>query len=296
MEIETLDPLDPLDPLDQLAHESDVTGKLIERLAETALTLAGGQDTGPGELREGLGLLQQYLAVHAARVDRDLRPEAEAVAMPGCFDHLDDLAKDHRSAQERIDEVLGVVREYARDREASRARLAKALTDLTERIHEDLAYEGDYPLSCLRAALPEEAASRVSATYRRTDADVSDLERHIARHLGSGPRGAEHPLLVRCRHVGCEAEGSAAVRPSTEGRLGIEVPEGWSVESQPAAMGADGTVRLRVDFFCANHRDGARSGEERERRMNRHGASDASPSPAGEPAGGCCDPLPVETR
>lgn len=286
------------DPLGELERENDVTQKLVERLAETAIALKEGQNLPPGEISEGLRLLEQYRSIHAVRVDHDLQPEARPVAMTTCFQHLDTITDDHRTEAGRIERARSALEEFTRDPQGARAGLAQALDDLTEKDHQSAAYENDYPLSCLRAALPDEAAARVAAAFHRTASEVADLEGHIARYLARVPGTPAHGLTVRCRRANCPASTESHVVPSNDGRLGIEVPPGWQVVSRSPVVGTDGTIRLRVDFCCPSHHEDSVAHEEKALAtpLNEGGSVPPGPEPEGLDSGDCCGPIPQDAR
>jgi hemerythrin-like domain-containing protein len=284
--------VDVQDPLDELEHENEVSEKLVERLAEVAIELKEGRSPPPGEIAEGLRLLEQYRRVHAERVDHVLRPEARPVAMNTCFRHLDAITKDHGTEAERIERARRALEEVRRDLPEARTRLAQALADLTEKDHESLNYENDYPLSCLRSVLPDAAAARVAEAFGQTATEITDLEGHIARYLelvsGTPVRG----LTVRCRRASCQANSESHVVPSADGRLGIEVPVGWQVISQPPVSGEDGTIRLKVDFCCPAHHEERTLGtpiDEGVSVSSRERTEDLEP-------GDCCGPIPQDAR
>jgi hemerythrin-like domain-containing protein len=286
------------DPLDELERENDVAEKLIERLAETAIELKEGRNPPPGEIAEGLRLLEQYRKVHAVRIDRDLQPEARAVAMATCFQHLDAITDDHRIERDQIDRVRTALKDFASDPDGSRTRLSQALADLTQKDHESMAYEEDYPLSCLRAALPDEAAARVNTAFHETVSEVADLEGHIEQYLGQAPGTPGHALTVRCNQENCSATAESHVVPSSDGRLGIEVPAGWQVDSVPPVFGDDGTIRLRADFWCRDHREKSAAKEGVAVVVRRDGgavASRGAEMEGTEPCG-CCGPIPADSR
>ncbi len=285
------------DPLDELEHENDVAERLIERLAATAIELKEGRNPPPGEIAEGLRLLEQYRRVHAGRVDRDLQPEARSVAMAGCFPHLDAITDDHRVERDQTDRARAALKDFVSDPRGSRSRLSQALAELTQKDHESMAFEKDYPLSCLRAALPDEAAARVSTAFRQTASEVTDLEGHIERYLARAPGTPGHALTVRCRRENCPAVAESHVVPSNDGRLGIEVPAGWQVVSVPAVLGEDGTIRLRADFWCPDHRDkSAANGEVAVGARKDGGAAKPAPTAAEEPEPcSCCDPIAADS-
>lgn len=280
------------DPLDELERENEVTQKLIECLAETAIALKDGENRSPGEITEGLRLLEQYRRMHAVRVDRDLQPEARPVAMKTCFQHLDTITDDHRMETGRINLARRAVEEFTRDPGGARAQLAQALADLAEKDYESLTYENDYPLSCLRAALPDEAAARVTSAFHQTDAEVADLEGHIARYLDHTSGTSVHGLTVRCRRVNCQASAVSHVVPSKDGRLGIEVPAGWQVISRPPFFGEDGTIRLKVDFCCPAHREGSvtQEGKALATWVDEGGSVPHRAGAEGPESGDCCGP------
>ena len=286
------------DPLDELERENDVTQKLVERLAETAIALKEGRNVPPGEISEGLRLLEQYQSVHAMRVDRDLQPEARPVAMNTCSEHLDTITDDHRMEADGIERARRAVKEFTRDPEGGRTRLAQALAELTEKDHQSAAYENDYPLSCLRAALPDQAAARVAAAFRRTASEVADLEGHIARYLEHAPGTPTHGLTVRCQRANCQASAESHVVPSNDGRLGIEVPQGWQVISRPPVFGNDGTIRLRVDFCCPLHHEESVAQEEKALAtwMDEGGSVPPGVKTEGSDSGDCCGPIPQDAR
>ena len=286
------------DPLDELERENEITQKLVERLAETAIALKEGQNLPPGEISEGLRLLEQYRSVHAVRVDHDLGPEARPVAMNTCFQHLDTITDDHRTEAGRIERARSALEEYTRVPEGARTRLAEALADLTEKDHQSAAYENDYPLSCLRAALPDEAGARVAAAFHRTASEVADLEGHIARYLERAPGTPAHGLTVRCRRATCPASTESHVVPSNDGRLGIEVPPGWRAVSRPPVFGTDGTIRLKVDFCCPSHHEDSAAIEEKARAPWRDEGGSVRPGAKteGPDAGDCCGPIPQDAR
>jgi hypothetical protein len=286
------------DPLDELAHENEVAEKLVERLAETAIELKAGQDSRPGDIAEGLRLLEQYRRAHAERVDNDLKTEARPVAMSTCFEHLDTIASEHQGEGDRIERARKALEAYASDREGARARLSEALADLTEKKHQSLAYENDYPLSCLRAALPDEAAARVTTAFRRTDAEVADLEGHIERYLGRAEGTPPQALAVRCSHANCGASARSGVMPSNDGRFGMALPEGWHAISRPPVFGRDGTVRVNVEFCCPAHREeGSMAGEKAlETWIGEGGSVPPKEETSGIESGTCCGLIPQDAR
>ena len=286
------------DPLDELERENDVAEKLIQRLAATAIELNAGRNLPPGEIAEGLRLLEQYRSVHAVRVDRDLQPEARLVAMNTCLQHLDGIANEHRTEGDRIERVRNTLEEFARDPYGARVRLSQSMADLTEKDHQSLTYENDYPLSCLRAALPDDAASRVAAAFRQTRSDVADLEAHIASYLARAPGAPGHALTVRCHRSDCNATVESHVVPSNDDRLGIEIPTGWKAISQPPVFGQDGTVRLEVDFWCPEHR--VQSSSDAEQRVGTWNGEGASAEDGTEvedtESHRCCGQIPEDVR
>jgi hypothetical protein len=286
------------DPLDTLEHENSVTEKLIECLAESAIELRAGRDPPPGEIAEGLRLLEQYRHIHAERVDSDLKIEAQPVAMSTCFQHLGTIADDHRAESGRIELARNVLEEYAGNPEGARTRLSEALADLTSKDHQSLVFENDYPLSCLRAALPDEAAARVTAAFRRTDPKIEDLEGHIQRYLGHATGTPAHALTIRCSHANCDAIARSDVVPSNDGRLGIEVPPGWQVVSQPPVFGKDGTIRLKIDFYCPAHDEKSTAREEKalDTWADEGGSALARAETEGPESGDCCGPIPQDAR
>ncbi len=246
------------DPVEELQRENEVTERLLERLLEEAQLLRGDKPVPPGEISAGLRLLEQYLRVHVARLDRGLLPEAREVAMQTCFAHLDKMDEYHVEEGRLLTEAKAVLLDYEKGRAESSSRLAEVLERLTQRDHEVGTYEGDYPLSCLVTALPEDASQRVAEQFAPTRRELSDLDAHVQRHLASAAGKGGSRLAVHCAHEGCEARDGAHVVPGPGGRLELVAPEGgWRVSSQQVTPYGTGTVRIRVDFQCPRHASAA---------------------------------------
>lgn len=189
-------------------------------------------------------------------MDGALEHEAREVAMSTCTVHLDQLPNDHGDVYQRLESAKAELGRYERRAEGSRESLAHALESLANRTFEVRTHEGDYPLSCLVSALPEEASKRLKQKFLPDRAEVEDLERHIQRLLGSLAGSHGSPLSVRCTRDGCTATGEGSVIPAHEGRLGLMAPEGgWGVSPQTARLGSDGIVSIRIDFLCPEHAD-----------------------------------------
>ncbi len=250
------------DPLEELQRENEVTERLLERLLEEAQSLRAGRPVPPGEISAGLRLLEQYLRVHVARLDRGLLPEAREAAMPTCSAHLDKMDEYHLEEGRLLTEAKAVLLDHEKGRGEPSRRLAEALERLTQRDHEVGTYEGDYPLSCLRTALPEDASKRVAERFAPTRRELSDLDAHVQRHLASADRKEGSPLAVHCAHEGCEAKGRAQVVPGPGGRLELVAPkDGWAVASQMVAPHGSWVVRIQVHFQCPRHASGAPGAE-----------------------------------
>ncbi|MDE1821803.1 MAG: hemerythrin domain-containing protein [Euryarchaeota archaeon] len=248
------------DPLEELQHENEVTQGLLERILEEAQILKGGKDLPPGEIAEGLRLLEQYRHIHVQRMDGTLGPEARAVAMSTCTVHLDQLPKDHGEVSEVLENAKKALARYERGVASSRDALAHSLESLGNRTFEVRTHEGDYPLSCLVSALPEGASKRLAEKFTTDRANVEDLESHIQRLLASPAGSLGAPLSVHCARDGCVATAEGRVVPLHEGRIGLMAPEGgWGVSPQTTRLGSDGVVRVRVDFLCPEHARGSGS-------------------------------------
>ncbi|MGH9920703.1 MAG: hypothetical protein ACRD6W_17765, partial [Nitrososphaerales archaeon] len=253
------------DPLAELQRENEVIERLLARLEEIALILKDGKDVAPGEVSEGLHLLDQYLGIHARRIDEDLQPEARLVAMSTCFVHLDRIVRDHTEATRRTAEALRALTEYENPTLESRGRLADSLEQLASQDHDAVVYEGDFPLSCLLSALPDDAAGRVSEKFAATDPDMKDAQGHIERLLASPPGEAGSSLKVHCSHADCHASTEGRVIPGRQGKLGLLAPPGgWIASPQQPRMNHDGAIRVRIDFYCPEH-DGPSVSEESSR-------------------------------
>lgn len=245
------------DPLDEMERETAVLDRLDERLAEYALALGTGADIPPGEIAEGLRLYEQYLRLHSGRFDDVLQPEARSVAMSTCFEHLDELRQEHARASVRVSEVRDALAAFARGESGGRMRLARELGALAEREHEEVRRENDYPLSCLRPTLPEEAASRVILGFERTRAELADLDRHVEAYLGYEPGKASASLAVRCSRPECTNLAAAESYPATAGGLGIRAPRGWRMSARSPHLVAGGVVAVRIDLLCPDHAEGS---------------------------------------
>lgn len=243
------------DPLDELARENEVIEKLDERLGEFALALGTGTDISAGEVAEGLRLFEQYLHAHARRFDESLQPEARPVAMSTCFDHLDAISRDRAGISERVARARQALDAYAREGSEGRSRLVKELETFTQHEYEELRYENDYPLSCLRSTLPDDAAERVRADFGRTGNELGDLDRHAERFLNHEPGKASATFSVRCHHPGCLEKAEAQSFPAESGHLGIRGPNGWRVVSHPphASPQKGGLISVDIDFWCPSH-------------------------------------------
>ncbi len=177
------------DPLDELERENDTAQRVLEHLLEAASRLRSGTDVPPEEIGEGLRMVADYRKIHADRIDLDLQSEARRVAMSTCFDHLDTITRDHQATRDRLARADQAHTAYARGDPDGRGKLAVALEEFAEKEYEAMEYEVEYPLSCLRAALPSEAGTRVRAAFRTSSALLGDLEGRIERYLARGPAG-----------------------------------------------------------------------------------------------------------
>lgn len=273
------------DPLEELARENTVAQGLVERLGAIGLDLRGGAEVAPGEVAEGLRLLTQYGSVHGRRFDRDLEPEARVVAMPTCHGHLDAIVRDRASRSERIGRTEAALDAYAHGEPGARDRLASEIERLTQQEYEGLVHEGDYPLSCLLTALPDEAAKRVRSAFDATSPELGDLERRVERFLGESPRAPGRGFAVRCAAPGCPATGTAESFPAADGAFALRPPGGWESRAGSPHSPRAGHVAIDVDFLCPAHREPAR-------RASRTGASPGPGRvPPSEEACACCDPI-----
>jgi hypothetical protein len=179
---------EPNDPLEELSRENEILTKLVERLAEAGLSLRSDRPESPGRISEGLRLLNQYRSLHGRRFRENLEPEARVVAMPGCFEHLDQLDRQLTETDPKWETAVRALDSYTRGEADARERLAKELDTLTQDEYDRIRYEESYPLSCLVSVFPGDAASRVNTEFDRTRAQTADLEQLIERYLGQGPR------------------------------------------------------------------------------------------------------------
>jgi hypothetical protein len=276
-----------------LARENEISTKLVERLAEASLFLRSGDPVTPGEISEGLRLLDQYRALHARRFHENLEPEARTVAMPSCFEHLDTIARDGSTLEQRFARALESLDAYTRGETDGRTRLADELDKLTQEEYDRIRYEGDYPLSCLQTTLPDAAASRVRAGFDQTVAEAADLEHHVDRYLAQAPGQGGTKLVIRCQHPGCSAKGQAETYPANGGHLGIQPPAGWKAVPRPPRE-KDGKFVVDIDFRCPEHSNlGEPSGGTPRTaggptpEANSNGIARATPHECT-----CCDPIP----
>ncbi len=280
------------DPLDELTRENETTQQLLERLLEEAACLKRGTEVPPGEVAEGLRLVEQYRKLHAERLDGQLQPEARRVAMATCFDHLDAVAQGHHATHEHVERVEGALAAYARGDMDSRPRLADALEEFAQKEYEALQYEEQYPLSCLRSALPTEVAARVQQEFTKSSAELRHLEGHIERHLAHGPAPPGASFPVRCQGAGCTARAEAGTFPAEHGFLGLRAPAGWRALPRVPHAQAPGVVAIEIDFLCPKHLPPDDAGAaSRPTTPVRPGPSHAVRSSVRETAG-CCDPIP----
>jgi hypothetical protein len=280
------------DPLEILTRENEIAVTLVERLAEEGQVLPGNEEAAPGRLTEGLRLLGQYRALHGRRFEKAVEPEARNVAMPTCFEHLDQIHRENVALPGRMADVLESLGCFARGEEGARARFTTALASFTQEEYDHLRYEGDYPLSCLQATLPDDARDRILAGFASSTADMADLERHIDQYLSrpAGRPGSVFP--VRCAHPGCAAVGEASTFPSTEGHLVFRAPAGWTIgKTKVPPTESDARLRSRLDFRCPEHAgEGVAPGDSSP--PTAAARECACLTPAASPAPGvCCGPV-----
>lgn len=283
------------DPLDELARENDVIQRLDDRLGEIAILLGNGVDVPSGEIAEGLRLFEQYVAIHSRRFDEDLQPEARPVAMATCFDHLDAISRDRAGTAQRVGRMNAAVAAYARGDGEGRAQLVKELEDFTQHEFDEVRYENDYPLSCLQATLPDEAAGRVRRSFDRTAPKVADLDRHVEQYLHYEPGKALHRFVVRCAQPGCLQKSEGESCPAENGHLGIRGPRGWKAVAHPPRVSdrQGKPVVVNIDYFCPTHSAGRPdSGTAARSTAPLLSPETASgPDHPGSAACSCCDPI-----
>lgn len=283
------------DPLDELARENDVIQRLDDRLGEIAILLGNGVDVPPGEITEGLRFFEQYVAIHSRRFDEGLQPEARPVAMATCFDHLDAISRDRAGTAQRVARMNAAITAYARGEGEGRTQLVKELEDFTQHEFEEVTYENDYPLSCLQATLPDDAARRVRGSFDRTAPEVGDLDRHVEEYLHHEPGKALHRLVVRCARPGCIQTSEGESCPAENGHLGIRGPRGWKAVAYPPRV-ADRKgkpVVVRIDFFCPAHSAGQPDSAKATPGTSSLHSPETAPGPdhSGSAACSCCDPI-----
>lgn len=241
------------DPLEEMERENEIALRLVERMAEMGQSLTSGTSIPSGEIAEGLRLLAQYRAVHGTRFLDKLQPEAQAVAMPMCFEHLDEIVRGRAAAIDRYHRAASVLGEYRPDDLASRQQLAHELDVLTQTDYEAIRYENDYPLSCLRATLPDQAAERLRVRFSQSAKELADLERHIEHFLSREPVDPGSKFAIKCAAPGCAASGQAETYPARNGYLGLRAPLGWKIVPGAPHRSASGGIAVDIDFTCPAH-------------------------------------------
>lgn len=282
------------DPLEELSRENDVLERIVERLAEDGLSLSTERPVPRSDILEGLNLLADYQQLHTNRFRSVLEPEARAVAMPGCFEHLDAVGREQAASNERLVRVRSLLEAYREDETGATLRLATELGELTQKTADAIRYEEGYPLSCLLTALPDDAARKVRAGFDRTAAAVVDLEAHVDCYLRREPSASESTLSVHCRQPGCPARGQAESYPAEGGHLGLRAPVGWiAAAGAPRFDGMD-LIVVDVDFWCPEHVPRTRKGPTANPIRTTVASTRASTGSRSEDDRGCtcCDPLP----
>jgi hypothetical protein len=174
----------PEGALEELHREHEVAERLLERLVELGERIKQGDRMEAKTVRFGVGLLEAYLhRVHALQMDRELRPEAQVVAMPGCFEHLDRMGANHNEMRRQAKELLDLIRRWDSGDESCRGAIGDRLIDLASMDHDVASYEETYPLMCLETALPEEAARRLSSRFADHAGTRTALETNVERFL-----------------------------------------------------------------------------------------------------------------
>ncbi|HZY91985.1 MAG TPA: hypothetical protein VFG07_04320 [Thermoplasmata archaeon] len=263
----------------ELERENEITVRLVEELEEAAFALKAGQLMLPGEVAEGLRLLEQYRRRHSQRIAEDLLlPETGPGATGVCFHELAAIASGAQAEGELVGRARTCLNEFASGSVGARSRLVEALLDLSELERQALNHETDYLLPCLRAEIPGAVVQSGSTGFLHPDTVMEDLEGHIRRylkpHLGSETRD----LAVHCVHPGCLAVAHTRPIPSIDGRFGLEVPRGWQAISTLTNTRKGGIIPVNVRFTCPEHPEEIRE------------SGAPGPSPCG-----CCDPLPVDS-
>ena len=291
----TISETEAQDPLDELARENNVIQRLDDRLGEIGILLGNGVDVPPGEIAEGLRLFEQYVAIHSRRFDEGLQPEARPVAMATCFDHLDAISRDRAGTAQRVARMNAAISAYARGEGEGRTRLVKELEDFTQHEFEEVRYENDYPLSCLRATLPDDAAGRVLSSFNRTASEVDDLDRHVEQYLRHEPGKALHRFVVRCAQPGCIQKSEGESCPAENGHLGIRGPRGWkAVADPPRVADRQGKpVVVSIHYFCPAHSAGPADSAKTTPRTAALHSTPTTPGPdhSGSAGCSCCDPI-----
>ncbi len=172
--------------LEELHREHEIAERLLERLVEVGDRVGHGEPVEPATVRYGVGLLDAYLhRVHAAQLDRELRPEADAVALPACCPHLDRVRLGHEEMRGRAHDAIALIGRWAAGDESCRAAVGAALIELASQDHDAVAYEETYPLSCLDSVLSDEADRRLSGRFSDHAGTRAALEANVERFLAA---------------------------------------------------------------------------------------------------------------
>jgi hemerythrin-like domain-containing protein len=179
-----------VETLEELHREHAVAERLLERLAELGEQIKSGERVEAKTVRFGVGLLEAYVhRVHASQMeDRELRPEAQVIAVPGCAEHLDRMRANHEEMRRRAQELLGLIRRWASGDESCRAAIGDGLIDLASLDHDAVTYEETYALMCLESTLPKDADHRLSNRFADHAGTRAALEANVERFLShTGP-------------------------------------------------------------------------------------------------------------
>ncbi len=170
--------------LEQLSQEHDFIQPLLERLVDIGARIRVGGSVPPRTAFIGVALLDAYLhRVHISEEDKELRLEAEAVALPRCTTNLGGMTTNHREMCRRTQETLTDIRRWASGNEEVRPRVGNGIMELVSKDYEAVRYEETYALSCLQTELPQVANERLAARFADHAGTRNALEVRIGRFL-----------------------------------------------------------------------------------------------------------------
>ncbi len=176
-----------------LRREHAFVEDLLGRLVELGERIRDGERVSPGTVRLGVGLLDAYLhRVHAHQFDRDLWPEAKAVAGRECNAPLETVRANHAQLRRSSQEILGLISQWMAGDPEAQNRVARRLIELAAADEAENVFEEQHPFTCLETNLAPAAQHRVGTLLTGHARTKVALESKITRYLHlSRPDGGD---------------------------------------------------------------------------------------------------------